>query len=93
MLPNNFGKDYVAHLYVVRVNNREQLIKKLYNTSIATDIHYPIPDYKQNSLSGIFSQTSLANTEKCCEKVLSLPCFPEISNDEVNKIIKFMIET
>jgi len=88
VLQNNFGEDYVAHLYVVRSNNREELIKKLYVADIATDIHYPIPDYKQNSLSGIFSEISLTNTDKCCESVLSLPCFPEMFDEECKKVIQ-----
>ena len=90
VLQNNFGEDYVAHLYVVRVNNREQLIKKLYNTGIATDIHYPIPDYKQNCLGEMFTEISLMQTEKCCEKVLSLPCFPEMSFEELNRVVQVL---
>jgi len=88
LLPNNIGEDYVAHLYVVRTNNRVQLIKKLKDAGIATDIHYPIPDYKQKSLIGKFDSINLPNTEKCIKKVLSLPCFPEMSKEELSTVIK-----
>lgn len=88
VLPNNFGEDYVAHLYVVRTNNREYLQKKLNNAGIATDVHYPIPDYKQKSLKGLFKGTNLPNTEKCTKEVLTLPCFPEMIEEELSTVIK-----
>jgi len=90
ILPNNFNGDYVAHLYVVRTNNREQLIKKLNDANIEADIHYPIPDFKQNSLKEMFTNISLKYTNKCCESVFSLPCFPEITTEELIRVSKVL---
>jgi len=92
LLQKNFGKDYVAHLYIIRSNNRKKWMKILNDAKIASDIHYPIPDYKQNNLINYFNNISLNNTEKCCKQVFSIPCYPEISELEFSKIIKTLIE-
>jgi len=92
VLPNNFGEDYVAHLYVVRTNNRGRLQKKLKDAGITTDVHYPIPDYKQKSLKRLFDKINLPNTEKCTKEVLTLPCFPEMQNNEIVFLLNTLIE-
>jgi dTDP-4-amino-4,6-dideoxygalactose transaminase len=92
VLPNNFGKDYVAHLYVVRTNNREELQNKLNNAGIATDVHYPIPDYKQKFFGGLNEEINLPNTEKCTKRVITLPCFPEMNEEELSNAIKKVMQ-
>jgi dTDP-3-amino-2,3,6-trideoxy-4-keto-D-glucose/dTDP-3-amino-3,4,6-trideoxy-alpha-D-glucose/dTDP-2,6-dideoxy-D-kanosamine transaminase len=74
---------YVAHLYVVRSAERERLRTALTSAGIATDVHYPVPDYAQPSMS---SKGSLPVTEDCCRTVLTLPCFPEMTNAEVAQV-------
>src|SRR5690606_14522896 len=41
------GTEYVAHLYVVRTNHRSELREHLRSRGISSDVHYPIPDYRQ----------------------------------------------
>jgi len=43
----------VYHLFVVRVENRDELIKQLASTGIGTGIHYPIPLHLQNAYAGL----------------------------------------
>jgi len=73
----------VAHLYVVRTNVRESLREHLKAAGIATDIHYPVPDHRQPG-AGIEPPNGLARTERACAEVLSLPCYPELSDAEVD---------
>lgn len=54
---------------------------------IATDVHYPVPDHLQESLRGAaFRETALPVTEACANQVLTLPCFPEMTDDEVREV-------
>ena len=48
--------DYVAHLYVARTPLRDGLRAYLSENKIMSDIHYPIPDYRQPaySVAGVF---------------------------------------
>ena len=79
--------DYVAHLYVVRSPERSLLRQHLTDAGIPTDIHYPIPDYAQPAFRQNFDNICLTVTEQACKEVLTLPCFPEITDVEVDNII------
>lgn len=85
--PAVFDSSYVAHLYVVRTEKRDSLLNYLKNNGIPCDIHYPIPDYKQPILSEKYKKTSLKNTELLCSQIITLPCFPEMLQEEIDTII------
>lgn len=73
-LPFSTGNDYVAHLYIIQSDLRDELITFLKAKNIGCDIHYPIPDYEQEAYSSSHVQQSLAVTEtkRLCSKCLRL---------------------
>ncbi len=77
--------DYVAHLYVARTPLRDELRAYLSENKIMSDIHYPIPDYRQPaySVAGVFLPVTEANTSQ----LVSLPCYPGLSNEAVYRVI------
>jgi len=79
------GSD-IAHLYVVRVRLRESLRDHLKGAGVATDIHYPIADHRQPG-PGILPPEGLARTDRACYEVLSLPCYPELNDAEVDVVV------
>ncbi len=85
--PHSMDKDFVAHLYVLRVKNRDTFREYLKQYGIATDVHYPIPDHLQAVYPCEQNSGSLPVTEKTCKTVVSLPCFPGLSEEEVEYII------
>lgn len=85
--PSALDESYVAHLYVVRCGARDHLAAHLAASGIATDIHYPLPDYKQAMLADANRGTSLPATDAACAEVLTLPCFPELTDDECGAVI------
>ncbi len=85
-LPSSVGEDYVGHLYVVRVKDRARFIAALKQKMIGADIHYPIADHHQPAYA-IDSPLSMKETELACETVVSLPCFPGLTVDEVSRVI------
>ena len=86
ILPDT-GDDYVAHLYVIRSADRERIRGALRAAGIGTDVHYPVPDHLQESMSGVaFRRTALPVTEACAREVLTLPCFPEMTDAETAEI-------
>lgn len=92
-LPQKYDQSYVAHLYVARSAQRDILREKLSTYGIATDIHYPIPDYQQIGLcNSITTITNLPITEKCCKEVFTLPCYPELTDEEVDYITNTMLK-
>ena len=87
ILPPAAGEDYVAHLYVARSPKRDMLREHLRKQDIATDVHYPIPDHRQPLFGGRFFDVRLPNTEKLAQEVLTLPCYPEMTQDDVERVI------
>ncbi len=81
--PPGAAEDYVAHLYVVRVKDRERLRERLKAAGIGTDVHYPVPDHRQEAAP---VPVALPETERCVAEVLTLPCFPEMTAGEVRRV-------
>jgi dTDP-4-amino-4,6-dideoxygalactose transaminase len=79
------GDEFVGHLYVVRARERDALKAHLAARGIASDVHYPIPDHMQQAYE---VRASLPVTERLAGEVLTLPCFPELRDDEVDAVIE-----
>jgi dTDP-3-amino-2,3,6-trideoxy-4-keto-D-glucose/dTDP-3-amino-3,4,6-trideoxy-alpha-D-glucose/dTDP-2,6-dideoxy-D-kanosamine transaminase len=87
-LPLIEGEAYVGHLYVVGTERRESVRSALSAAGVGSDLHFPVPDYRQPGVASQLSRSwSLPETEKACEQVLTLPCFPEMTDDEVRAVI------
>lgn len=87
VLPLQRGEDDVVHLYVVRSPRRDALRASLRAEGIGTDIHYPVPDHRQPALAGLHAGYPLHEAERAANEVLTLPCFPELTEDEIDRII------
>ena len=85
-LPAASGSDDVAHLYVLRSASRDRLASHLRARGIGCDVHYPIPDHRQPAYRALFSAIALPQTERACGEVLSLPCFPELTDAEIDEV-------
>lgn len=70
--------------YVVQTPLRDDLVKYLRESGIEILISWPIPMHKHTSLNLDFN---LPMTEKISNTVLSLPLYPELSNDEAQTVI------
>ena len=86
-VPPVYGEEYVAHLYVVRVRKRDALRAHLKYSDIATAIHYPIPDHRQPVFGTRYDDLHMPNTDRLSDEILTLPCFPEMSDAEVDEVI------
>ena len=85
--PISLDDDYVAHLYVVQVSKRDEFRSFLNEQGIMTDTHYPIPDHLQKAYVCEQKIGSLPLTEAACDKVVSLPCFPGMAGEDVERVI------
>jgi dTDP-3-amino-2,3,6-trideoxy-4-keto-D-glucose/dTDP-3-amino-3,4,6-trideoxy-alpha-D-glucose/dTDP-2,6-dideoxy-D-kanosamine transaminase len=86
-LPPQRGIEYVAHLYVIRSRRRDALRSHLRNGGINSDVHYPIPDHRQPLLGASFEHVSLPNTEQLAQEILTLPCYAEMTDEQVDHVI------
>ena len=73
----------VYYLYVIRATKRDELRRFLWQSQIETGVHYPVPVHKQP----VFSTDSLLpRTEEICQKLLSLPIYPGLENEDVEYV-------
>ena len=88
----------VYHMFVVRLashDKREGLAKSLKEQGIQTGVHYPVPNHQQPAITKRYQDLPrLPKTEEYCRTILSLPMFPEISEQQVlmvcNAVKQFM---
>ncbi len=66
---------------------RDWLKQSLQERGVSTIIYYPIPIHCQPAYADQHQETRLAITEQLCSEVLSLPIFPELSNEQQDQVI------
>jgi dTDP-4-amino-4,6-dideoxygalactose transaminase len=72
----------VYHLFVIRVADREQLRDTLGRAGIGTGIHYPIPLHLQKAYATLrYKKGDFPVTELVAAEILSLPMFPELTEE------------
>ncbi len=86
LLPPKPTEADVAHLFVVRSPRRAALQAHLEQAGIQTDVHYPTPDYRQPCFEGRFAALELPASELHAATVLTLPCFPELTDEEARQV-------
>ena len=88
-LPSKISlSDSAWHIFPVRSNIRDEIIKKLENEGIETLIHYPIPPHLQRIYLKEFSDSDLKISEKISNQIFSIPIGPHMTYQEVEYVIK-----
>jgi dTDP-4-amino-4,6-dideoxygalactose transaminase len=82
---NSSSESFTAHLAVATSDDRAADREALKKAGIGTDVHYPIPDNKQDFASDRPAPVSLPVTEHAAQTVFSVPMFPELTDDEVDR--------
>jgi dTDP-4-amino-4,6-dideoxygalactose transaminase len=74
----------VFHLYVVRVEGRDEVLRKMAVQGIACGIHYPIPVHLQVAYRGLGLRAgSFPVAERLACEALSLPMYPELAATQI----------
>lgn len=86
----NLHKDYfdVFYVYNIRIKQRDAFQKYLKKNKIITDIHYPLPPYKQKAIKTIFEGKYFPISDEIHKTTLSLPISYMTKEKEVEKICK-----
>lgn len=85
--PNIDNTLSAMHLYVLETDLREALIQHLAAKGIATAVHYPAAVHQQPAYCGrITGGKNLPNTERLYERILSLPIYPELKEDQIGLV-------
>ena len=78
---------HVYHLYVIRTQNRDALIGALAERNVFCGIHYPVPIHLQGAYRLLgFKEGDFPVAEKCAAQLISLPMFPELTEEQVERV-------
>jgi dTDP-4-amino-4,6-dideoxygalactose transaminase len=81
------GTRHVFHVYAVRTDRREAIMAALGEQGIQTGIHYPVPVHFQPAYADpAYTRGSFPLAERAADEVLSLPMFPEMTDQHIQTV-------
>jgi UDP-2-acetamido-2-deoxy-ribo-hexuluronate aminotransferase len=100
-LQDHFDIPYIAPYnqsiysqYTIKVEHRKEVKALLAERGIPTAVHYPLPLHKQPVFQDLpLAQHDLSISEFCATQVISLPCHPYLTDEEIELITSALVET
>ena len=81
------NNNHVYHLYVIQTPFRDELQKYLKDHNVDSGLHYPIPLHLTKAFQYLgYKEGDFPVAECVAKRILSLPMFPGISEDEVSYV-------
>ena len=85
------GVRHVYHVYVVRLAQRDTWRARLADAGVQTGVHYPIPVHLQPAYRDLgYAAGAFPVSERVAAEVLSLPMFPELTNDQIATVASLL---
>jgi len=84
------GYEHVWHQYTIKVDggrDRDAAVKQLNEAGIGTGIFYPVPVHEQGYMRDIVGDYHLPVSERLAKEVISLPIHPQVSQEDLEKIV------
>ncbi len=83
---------HVYHLYMIRGENRDALLKYCQERGVEAKIHYPIPlPYQKCCKDFGYKAGDFPRTERDCKTIITLPAHPYLTDEEVEYTIETVI--
>lgn len=83
----------VYHVYATRVENRDRVLEGLRSRGIQAGVHYPIPLHLQPAYRYLgYQPGQLPVAERAAKQELSLPLYPELGEDGVERVLAALEE-
>lgn len=84
---------HVFHQFVVRHSERDSLREYLNKNGIHTLVHYPTPVHLQPAYADLgYAAGSLPNLERAAREVISLPLYPELTEENVRRVCRVIVD-
>ena len=78
---------HVYHIYAIRVQDRDEVMRLLIEKGIGCGIHYPVPIHLQEAYRNLgYSRGAFPIAERCAAEFISLPMFPELTPAQVEMV-------
>jgi len=89
---NHFDK-HSYHKFVISCDDRDSVAEKLHNAGIQTKVHYETPVFELSSFRHYPNPGMLSTATMLSRSVLSLPCYPELTDSEIEYISESVIKS
>ena len=77
------------HLFVIQVEERDRFIQYMADADVECNRHYPVPCHLQKAYAHLgYGKGSCPNAERLAERCVTLPLFPEMRQDEIERVIE-----
>ena len=86
----NYSKGSVYHQYVIKVNDKNELVNLFKKNNIEFGFHYPKSINQIEALKSMFKRNKYINSEDLSKKCFSIPIDPTLSKKEILKIVKIL---
>ena len=83
-----FGR-HIYHLFMIRVDQRDELIQFLKARQISSEIYYPVPLHLQECFLELgYQPCDLPKSEQAARQSLALPIYPELSETQQERVVQ-----
>ncbi len=83
---------HVYHQYTILSEQRDHLSQQLTQAHIGNAIYYPIPLHRQHLFGDQYQSIALPHSERIAAQCLSLPIFPEMTEEQVKQVAAVITE-
>ncbi len=80
------------HVFPIRLRTRDRLMRELAEAGISTRIHYPLALPDQPALCNLYPMRSMDAARDWAKRELSLPIFPRMTRNEVDRVVSAVNE-
>jgi dTDP-4-amino-4,6-dideoxygalactose transaminase len=81
------GNEHVWHLYVVRVGDRDEVLRQVREEGVGASVHYPTPVHLTAAMEEYGAgRGSMPVSEQAAEEILSLPIYPGIAVEQQERV-------
>jgi dTDP-4-amino-4,6-dideoxygalactose transaminase len=89
---DTLGNSSIYHLYVVRCQDRDARLARLAANGVQAGIHYPFPLHRLNVYRHLATTgKSFPQAEAWAAECLSLPMFPELTEEQIAFVVKCLV--
>jgi len=83
------GVKHVYHLYIIRVKQRDELLRHLHEKGVEAKIHYPIPVHLQEAAKYLgYKEGDFPKSEEDSRTIITLPAHQHLTDDEIDYTIE-----
>jgi dTDP-4-amino-4,6-dideoxygalactose transaminase len=87
------GNEHVWHLYVVRVPNRDEVLRHLQEDGVGAGVHYPVPVHLTPAMADLgHAPGDFPVAEAAAAEILSLPMFPGITVEQQERVVESLLD-